>query len=221
MIPTNSAGPVRDSRARPLQAPRMLTLDGRAPAGNCWKAAQILRLTGREFRWVEVDTNGGETRTPAFLARSPMGKVPVVEGTDGTVIAESNAILAHFAEGTDWLPPPGLARTRVFEWLFWEQYSHEPFIAVARNICAFLRTADANAARLEQCRIGGERALDVMEGRLRHGDWLTDAGPTIADLALFAYTHVADEGGFDLGRWPAVLSWIARLRALPGIVPLR
>jgi glutathione S-transferase len=199
----------------------MVTVYGMTPSGNCWKAAQILRLTGRAFRWVEVDSNGGETRTPGFLARFPMGKVPVVELDDGTAIAESNAILAHFAEGTPWLPPPGLVRTRVFEWLFWEQYSHEPFIAVARNIRAFLRAAEAEAERLERSRVGGERALDVMEGRLSGHGWLTDAGPTIADLALFAYTHVADEGGFDLACWPAVSAWVGRVRSLPGIVPLR
>lgn len=109
----------------------------------------------------------------------------------------------------------------MLEWLFWEQYSHEPFIAVARNIRAYLRTADVEAERLERCRVGGERALDVMEGRLSGREWLTNAGPTIADLALFAYTHVADEGGFDLSRWPAVSAWLGRVRALPGIVPLR
>lgn len=164
----------------------MTTVYGMAPSGNCWKAAQILRLTGHPFRWVEVDANAGETRTPMFLARFPNGKIPVVETDDGTVFAESNAILAHFAENTCWLPDPGVARTRVFEWLFWEQYSHEPYIAVARNIRSYLRTAEAEAERLERCRLGGERALDVMERRLREHDWLTDAGPTIADLSLFA-----------------------------------
>jgi glutathione S-transferase len=199
----------------------MATVYGMTPSGNCWKAVQILRLTGHPIRWVEVDTNGGETRTPAFLHRNPMGKVPVVETEDGNVFVESNAILAHFAEGTPWLPPPGLARTRVFEWLFYEQYSHEPYIAVARNIRTYLRTTEAEVERLERCREGGERALGVMEERLRRHDWLTEPDPTIADLALFAYTHVADEGGFDLQRWPAVSAWIARVRALPGIVPLR
>ena len=198
----------------------MITVYGMAESGNCWKVAQILRLTGREFRWVEVDANKGETRTPEFLARNPVGKIPAAELEDGTVLIESNAMLAHFAEGTKWLPPPGLPRTRVFEWLFFEQYSHEPNIAVARNIISYLRTAAQNAERLEQCRVGGERALGVMELRLARNDWLTDAGPTIADLALFAYTHVVDEGGFDLARCPGVAAWVRRVAEIPGIVKL-
>jgi glutathione S-transferase len=199
----------------------MATVYGMAPSGNCWKVAQILRLAGTPFRWVEVDTNGGETRRPEFLALNPFGKVPVLQLDDGTVLVESNAILLHVAEGTAWLPPPGLARTRVMEWLCFEQYSHEPYIAGARNIRAYQGTAAQNATRLAQCDEAGARALDAMEHRLAHHDWLTDAGPTVADLALFAYTHVADEGGFDLSRWPGVQAWVARLSALPGIVTLR
>jgi glutathione S-transferase len=190
-------------------------------SGNCWKAAQILRLTGHAFDWVETDGNSGATRTPEFLAVNPNGKVPVVVFGDGTVITESNAILAHFAEGTRWLPPPGLPRTRVFEWLFFEQYSHEPCIAVARNIVSYLKAADRFQERLAQCRERGAQALSVMERRLGAHDWLTDAGPTIADLSLFAYTHVADEGGFDLGDYPGVGAWVARVAALPGITTLR
>jgi glutathione S-transferase len=199
----------------------MATVHGMAPSGNCWKVAQILRLKGTPFRWVEIDTNGGQTRTPEFLTINPFGKVPVLQLDDGTVLVESNAILLHVAEGTPWLPPPGLARTRVMEWLFFEQYSHEPYIAVARNIRAYQRTAAENAERLARCDEAGARALDAMEHRLAEDDWLTDAGPTVADLALFAYTHVADEGGFDLARWPGVQAWVARLTALPGIVTLR
>jgi glutathione S-transferase len=199
----------------------MITVYGMAVSGNCWKVAQILRATDHPFRWVEVDANAGETRTANFLARNPVGKVPAVELDDSTMLIESNAILCHFAEGTPWLPAAGLARTRVLEWLFFEQYSHEPHIAVARNIITYLRAAETNAARLEQCRVGGERALGVMEQHLHGHDWLTDVGPTVADLALFAYTHMADEGGFDLARWPGVQAWVSRVRALPGIVPLR
>jgi glutathione S-transferase len=195
----------------------MPTIYGMAASGNCWKARQILELTGRPVRWVEIDSNGGQTRSAEFLAINPFGKVPVVVLEDGTAIAESNAILAHFGEGTRWLPPPGLARTRVFEWLFFEQYSHEPYIAVARNIRGFLRTAAEEHERLARCDAMGARALDAMEHRLSAHPWLTDAGPSVADIALFAYTHVADQGGFELARWPGVAQWVARLAALPGI----
>jgi glutathione S-transferase len=199
----------------------MITVYGYTPSGNCWKVAQILALTGHDFRWVEIDSNKGETRTPEFLARNPAGKIPTVELEDGTVLVESDAILAHFAEGTAWLPPPGLARTRVFEWLFFEQYSHEPTIAVARNIVAFLGQAAQQVERLAGCHAGGARALDVMEKRLAGHEWLTDAGPTIADIALCAYTQVADEGGFDMARWPGVAAWVKRVLAVPGIVPIQ
>ena len=199
----------------------MITVHGYAASGNCWKVAQILRSTGRDFAWVEVDSNAGGTRTPEFLALNPNAKIPIVVLEGGQVITESGAILCHFAESTDWLPPGGLARTRVMEWLFFEQYSHEPYIAVARNIIAYQKQKVANAERLAQCWQRGAAALDVMERRLATRHWLTDSGPTIADLALFGYTHVAGEGEFDLSRWPGIEVWIARLSALPGIVPMQ
>ena len=197
-----------------------MQLYGMMMSGNCWKAAQILRLTGHAFEWVETDSNAGATRTPAFLAINPVGKVPALVLDDGAVLIESNAILLHFAEGTAWLPPPGMARTRVHEWLFFEQYSHEPYIAVARNLISWKREAAQHAARLVDCATRGAQALDVMERRLAGQDWLVDGGPTIADLALFAYTHRADEGGFDLARWPGVQAWVARLAAQPDITTL-
>ncbi len=198
----------------------MMTVYGMAVSGNCWKVAQMLKLVGQPFRWVETDGNAGATRTPDFLALNPNGKVPIVVLDDGAVITESNAILLHFAEGTAWLPPPGLPRTRVHEWLFFEQYSHEPYIAVARNIIAYQKAADRFAERLAQCRERGGQALAVMERRLAGHDWLAGSGPTIADLALFAYTHVADEGGFPLGDYPGVAAWVARVAALPRIETL-
>ncbi len=199
----------------------MITVWGQSISGNCWKVAQILHLTGQPFTWVETSSHAGETRTPEFLARNPVGQVPVIALADGTIITQSNAILAHFAEGTPWLPPPGLPRTRVFEWLFFEQYSHEPYVAVARNIIAYQRMRDTQQDRLAICWEKGAAAFGVMEQRLAAHDWLTDAGATIADIALFAYSHVADEGEFDLARWPGVTRWLARMRALPGLVPLR
>ena len=199
----------------------MITVHGFAASGNCWKVAQILRSTGREFAWVEVDSNAGGTRTVEFLAMNPNAKIPIVVLDDGQVITESGAILCHFGDGTAWLPPAGLARTRVMEWLFFEQYSHEPYIAVARNIIAYQKQQAANAERLAHCWQRGAQALDVMERRLATHNWLTDSGPTIADLALFAYTHVAGEGEFDLARWPGIQAWIARLAALPGVVTIQ
>ena len=194
-----------------------MKLYGMRQSGNCWKAAQILALTGHSFEWVHTNANTGDTRRPGFLALNPTGKIPAVVTDDGTILVESNAILLHFAEGTAWLPVPGLQRTRVHEWLFFEQYSHEPYIAVARNLVAWRREAHLHRDRLTQCAEKGAAALDVMERRLVVADWLVGEGPTIADLALFAYTHRADEGGFDLERWPGVLAWIARTSSLPGI----
>ena len=199
----------------------MITVHGFAVSGNCWKVAQILRSTGREFAWVEVDSNAGGTRTVEFLAMNPNAKIPIVVLDDGQVITESGAILCHFGDGTAWLPPAGLARTRVMEWLFFEQYSHEPYIAVARNIIAYQKQQAVNAERLAHCWQRGAQALDVMERRLATHNWLTDSGPTIADLALFAYTHVAGEGEFDLARWPGIQAWIARLAALPSVVTIQ
>ena len=199
----------------------MIKAYGFSPSGNCWKVRQILELTATPFEWVEIDSNAGETRTGTFLALNPNGKVPIIELADGSVITESNAILLHVAEGTRFLPPPGLARTRVVEWLFFEQYSHEPYIAVARNWIAYLKAKDKYADRLPEIWERGYRALDVMERRLAGHDFLAAGGLTIADIALFAYTHMADEGEFDLARYPGVCRWLRRVAAEPGIRPIR
>ncbi|MEZ5924755.1 MAG: glutathione S-transferase family protein [Hyphomicrobiaceae bacterium] len=199
----------------------MLEAYGFSRSGNCWKVRQILELTATPFKWIEVDSNGGETRRPAFLSLNPNGKVPIIRLDEGEVVTESNAILLHLAEGTAYLPSPGLARTRVIEWLFFEQYSHEPYIAVARNWIAYLKAKDKYADRLPEIWERGHRALGVMERRLATHAFLTDAGFTVADIALFAYTHMADEGEFDLTAYPGVRAWLGRVAALPGIHPIR
>ena len=186
-----------------------MKLYGMKESGNCWKAATILTLTGKPFEWVHTDANAAGTQTSAFLSINPIGKVPALQ-------MESNSILLHFAEGTDWLPSPGLERTRVHEWLFFEQYSHEPYIAVARNLITWQRQKDAFPDRLAECARKGAHALDVMERRLAEHDWLVGNRPTVADMALFAYTQRADEGEFGLSRWPGVQDWVARVMALPG-----
>jgi glutathione S-transferase len=199
----------------------MHTAYGFSRSGNCWKVRQILELTGTPFQWVEVDTNGGETRIPAYLALNPNGKAPIIVLDGGEVVTESNAILLHVAEGSRYLPPPGLARTRVHEWLFFEQYSHEPYIAVARNWITYLKAKDKYADRLPEIWERGYKALDVMERRLATQDFLTDAGFSIADIALFAYTHMADEGEFDLAGYPGIRAWLRRVAGAPGIRPIR
>lgn len=199
----------------------MPTLHDYADSGNGYKITLLAARLGRPLDRVEVDITRGESRTPEFMAINPNGKVPVLRLDDGTVLTESNAILCHLAEGTPFLPPPGLARTRVLEWLFWEQYSHEPMIATLRYWRKHVPVLDpAGQAQVEAKRAGGHHALTVMERRLADAPWLTDAGCTIADISLYAYTHVAGEAGFDLAPYPAVRAWLARMAAEPGHVAM-
>ena len=198
----------------------MIAVHGYTPSGNCWKVGTVLKLLDIPFAWVEVDSNAGGARTPEFLALNPNAKIPIVVLDDGAVLTESDAILLHFAEGTTLPPPPGLARTRVHEWLFFEQYSHEPTIAVARNLLTYRREAHLFPERMAALAEAGNKALAIMERRLGTHDWLVDGGMTVADIALFAYTHVADEGGFDLAWYPGITRWIGRMVAAESIVPI-
>jgi glutathione S-transferase len=195
----------------------MITAYGYLPSGNCWKVKTILELTGHPFEWIEVDSNAGDTRTPEFLAMNPNGKIPIIRLDNGEIVTESGAILLHFAEGTRYLPPPGLARTRVVEWLFFEQYSHEPYIAVARNLVGFLGGREKYAARLPDLWQRGHKALAVMEARLSSHAYLAGDSLSIADIALYAYTHVAGDGDFEFSRYPGIRAWLARVGAEPGL----
>ena len=198
-----------------------MRLYGMRMSGNCWKAAEILRLTGHAFEWVETDGNLGATRTPAFLTINPAGKVPALVMDGGAVLVESNAILLHFAEGTPWLPPPGLARTRVHEWLFFEQYSHEPNIATPRFWATHgVEMTEERRTMLRQKRDLGYGALGLMEDHLSTNGFFVEDRYSIADIALYAYTHVAHEGGFDLEAYPAVRGWIERVASQPGHVAI-
>jgi glutathione S-transferase len=198
----------------------MLRLYDFLSSGNGYKCRLLLHQLGVPYERVELDILKGETRTPGFLAKNPNGRVPALELEDGTVLAESNAILFYLAEGTPFLPDSRLERARVLQWLFFEQYSHEPFVAVARFIRHFLPEDSprrADPPRLEQ---GGYAALGVMERRLADRPFLVADRYTIADVGLYAYTHVADEGGFDLEAYPAVRAWLARVAGQPGHVPI-
>jgi glutathione S-transferase len=197
----------------------VITIYGMKASGNCYKLQLLLEQLGQPYHWVEIDSTTGETRTPEYLAKNPNGKVPLLELEDGRLLPESNAILCYLAEGSRYLPEDRWQRAQVLQWLFFEQYSHEPYIAVARFVAKWLPADHPRQADLPQLRVRGYQALDVMEKQLVANDFLAGASYTIADIALYAYTHEAHVGGFDLGRYPAVRAWLARVEAEPGFVP--
>ena len=187
---------------------------GTATSGNCHKVRLTLDTLHLPYRWHEIDIMKGGTRTPEYLAMNPNGQVPLLQIDDHTWLAESNAILCYLADGTHLWPGDRLQRARVLQWMFFEQYSHEPCIAVARFIRAFLKKPDH--PRLPELEKRGYQALDVMEQHLTRLPFF--AGEfSIADISLFAYTHKANEGGFDLTAYPAVRAWLARCLMQPGI----
>lgn len=199
----------------------MMTVYGMGVSGNCYKLQWLLARLRIAYRWVEIDSANGETRTAEFLARNPNGKVPVLELEDGRVLTESNAILCFLAEGSDLLPEDRWQRAQVLQWLFFEQYSHEPYVAVARFIKLFLPDGHVRHAELPRLLERGHSALAVMEQHLSADrEFFVGQSASIADIALFAYTHCARDGGFDLSGYPAILAWLARLRAEPDFVPM-
>jgi glutathione S-transferase len=197
----------------------MLTVYGMADSGNCYKVKLALEQLGLPYRWVEVSTTRGETRSAGFLARNPNGQVPVLELEDGSFLPESGAILHYLAEGTALLPAGRLERARVLQWMFFEQYSHEPCVAVARAILRYLPPDSPRRAELPRLQERGRKALGVMQQHLAREPFCAGRY-SIADIALYAYTHCAADGGFELGAYPAVVDWLARVRGQPGHVPL-
>ena len=198
----------------------MMRVYGTSASGNCHKVRMVLEALRLPYQWTETDSVGGGTRTTQFLAMNPNGKVPVLEIEPGNYLPESNAILFYLADGTPLLPGDRLARARVLQWLFFEQYSHEPYIAVARFLRKFHPDPESQRVLAESKMPGGYRALEVMEGRLREATFFVGERYSIADIGLYGYTCVADEGGFDLGRFPAVRAWLARVEAQPGYVAM-
>lgn len=186
-----------------------LTVYGDSRSGNCLKVRWLLDRLGRAYDWLETDIMTGVTRMPDFLALNPAAQVPLVVLEDRRTLAQSNAILVHFGEGTDLIPADAYHRARMFEWLFWEQYSHEPYVAVARFRMAYEGLPrEALEPRLVE---RGDAALDRMETALASQAFLVGDTFTLADIALVAYTRVAHEGGFDLSGRPNLRAWIARV----------
>ena len=198
----------------------MLKVYGDVYSGNCFKVKLILKQLNQPYEWIHVNILEKETRTAEFLAKNPNGRIPLLELDNGVMLAESNAILHYLAEGSAFLPDDRLARAQVLQWMFFEQYSHEPFIATARYIVRYLGRPAEHEERLQQKMLPGYQALDVMEQHLKARLFFVGGRYSIADIALYAYTHVAHEGGFDLANYAAVRAWIDRVRAQPGYVEM-
>jgi len=190
------------------------------PSGNGYKVRLLLAQLATPFELVEVDILKGLTRTPEFLAKNPNGRIPTLEIEPGVFLPESNAILFYLAEGTPFFPSDRLGRARVWQWMCFEQYSHEPNIATVRFWVSHDLLTPERRAQLDQKRTLGYAALGVMEQHLERRAFFVGERYSIADIALFAYTHVAGEGGFDLAPYPAVRAWVERVRGEPRHVPI-
>ncbi|MDR3499181.1 MAG: glutathione S-transferase family protein [Parvibaculum sp.] len=190
-------------------------------SGNCYKPRLLAHQLGLSLDLIDVDMLKGETRKPAFLAKNPNGRVPLLELDDGRTLPESNAMLFYLADGTRFLPEDRFARAEALQWMFFEQYSHEPYIAVARFWQSIApEIPPAQAARFPEWHEKGYAALGVMEGHLATRPFFAAGRYSIADIALYAYTHVAHEGGFSLARFPHVTAWLARVAGEAGHVPM-
>ena len=198
----------------------MLKLYDFLESGNGYKVRLLLKQLEIPFERIELDITRGESRSDEFLARNPNGRIPTLELEDGTCLAESNAIQWYLAEGTGFLSKDPLERAQTLQWMFFEQYSHEPFIAVVRYWMHQGLDSGREAEVMEK-RERGYEALSVMEGHLHLRDFFVGGRYSIADIALYAYTHVAHEGGFDLTAYPAVNAWLERVRAQPGHISIR
>jgi glutathione S-transferase len=188
---------------------------GDLQSGNCYKLKLLCALLEIPHEWIAIDIQAGDTQSKTYLTKNPNGRVPLLELDDGKVLAKSNAILCYLATGSDLLPVDHFDHGKVMEWLFFEQYSHEPYIAVRRAIRHVQGMPAEREAEYKSKEAGGLKALAYMESCLSESSFLVGENLTIADISLYAYTHVADEAGFDLKEHPSILRWIARVEATP------
>jgi glutathione S-transferase len=199
----------------------MTVLYGMIDSGNCYKPRLLMAKLGMPFTHVEVSSHTGDTRKPEYLAKNPNAMVPLLELDDGRRLAESNAILLYLGEGTRFVPKDRYERALAYQWLFFEQYSHEPYIAVRKALLTFPeRAKDATPERLAYTLERGNKALGVMNRHLAGHAFFAGAALSVADVALYAYSHTAEQGGFQLDAYPAVAAWLKRVEADPGHVPM-
>ncbi|WP_445773517.1 glutathione S-transferase family protein [Shewanella sp.] len=193
---------------------------GDSVSGNCYKVQLVLNLLKIEHQWIEMSIIDGDTQTAAYLAKNPTGKIPLIELDDGRMLSESNAIMGYLAANSVLIPDDDFCIAKMYQWLFFEQYSHEPYIAVARYIQLYLGLPDERLAEYHSLHAKGYKALSVMESTLSQQPFLCGDQFTLADIALYAYTHVAHEGGFDLKKYPFILQWLERVSLQPGYVSM-
>ena len=198
----------------------MLTLYGNLSSGNVYKARLLLAQVGIRHRRVDVAQTRGEPMSDAFRAINPIGKVPAVRLDDGSLLSESGAILFYFAQGTELWPNDTWQQTQALRWMFFEQYSHEPVIAVNRYLLHYAGEAIRHRDRIAENHGKGQVVLQAMEQHLTHHDWFAPKAYSIADIALYAYSHIADEGGFDLAAYPAIRAWLARVAEQSGHITM-
>ena len=198
----------------------MIRLYDYLPSGNGYKVRLLLTQLAIPFERVELNIIAGETRTPKFLAKFPNGRIPAVELDDGKLLFESNAIITYFADGTPFLSADRFERAQTMQWLFFEQYSHEPYIASVRFLVMYPQVQDDRRQILDLMRRRGYDALAVMDSHLKSREWFVGARYSIADIALYAYTHVANEGGFDLSGYTAIQTWLERVKSQPRHIPI-
>jgi glutathione S-transferase len=201
--------------------PNRIELYGDSISGNCYKLQLACSQLDIDYTWHEVDIMAGESRTDEFLAMNPNGKVPLMALPGGQYLSESNAILCYLADDSSLAGNDRFERANVLRWMFFEQYSHEPYIATSRFIIQYLGRPEEREGDLESRRGGGYMALDIMEQELCDNDFIANDRYSIADIALYAYTHVAEEGGFDLDSYPQINAWLRRVEAQDGYVPMR
>lgn len=191
---------------------------GDIQSGNCYKIKLLVEILSIDHEWIVVDILKGETQSPEYRVKNPAGKIPLLELDDGRTLSESNAILNYLATDSVLLPNNPFIRAKILQWQFFEQYSHEPYIAVARFIAKYLGLPADRLEEYKQKQDGGHKALKVMEQQLSTTPYLVGDELTIADISLYGYTHVADEGGFDLTNYPSINAWIERIQATPNYV---
>lgn len=198
----------------------MIHLYDNSDSGNGYKIRLLLAQLGVPYGWTDLDIFSGASRTPEFLAKNPNGSIPTLQLDDGTCLAESNAILWYLAEDSRFVPADRLGRAQMLQWMFFEQYSHEPYVATPRYILRHLPEDSPRRGELPARLARGREALAVMEKHLSTRSFFVAQQYSIADIALFAYTHVAPQGGHDLAPYPSIRAWISRVAAQPGFVAM-